>query len=83
MRGVNSLVNGFFIAHYGVMDRKKFGIRLAQVRQSKNISAYQLSLRIGRASNYINSVERGKVNISLEAIIAICEELKIDPKELF
>jgi transcriptional regulator with XRE-family HTH domain len=66
-----------------IADKMTFGIRLAQVRQSKNISAYQLSIKIGRATNYISSVERGKVNISLESIIAICEELKINPKELF
>jgi transcriptional regulator with XRE-family HTH domain len=65
------------------VDKKSFGLKLAQIRLSKNISAYQLSLKIGKASNYINSVERGKVNISLEAIIAICEELGINPSELF
>jgi len=66
-----------------MMDKKEFGIRLAQIRQTKNISAYELSLRIGRASNYINSVERGKVNISLESILNISKELGINPCELF
>ena len=65
------------------MDRRTFGIRLAQIRQAKNLSAYELSLRIDRAHNYINSVEIGKVNISLESILRICNELAIKPKELF
>ena len=65
------------------MDKQQFGIRLGQIRQSKEISAYELSLRIGRATNYISSVERGKVNISLESILNIAKELEISPCEFF
>ncbi|MCI9518239.1 MAG: helix-turn-helix transcriptional regulator [Clostridia bacterium] len=48
-----------------------------------NISAYELSLRIDKDASYIHKVESGKINISLKTILRICEELNIDPIELF
>ena len=65
------------------MEFKDFGLKLARVRMSKGISAYELSLRIGHAPNYIHQVETGKNNLSLRAILAICEALEIEPKDLF
>jgi len=65
------------------MNLKDFGIRLAQVRQKKGLSGYELSLRIGRNPGYINRIECGKLNISLQSLLQICEVLEISPKELF
>lgn len=65
------------------MDKKAFGLKLAQVRQSKNITAYELALRINRANNYIHLVEAGKLNISIESIFRICNQLQIKPEILF
>lgn len=60
-----------------------FGINLAKIRMRSNLSAYELSLRIDKDASYIHKVESGKINISLKTILKICEELKIDPIELF
>jgi len=60
-----------------------FGIKLAQLRMQKNLSAYELSLRIGKNHSYINRIECGKLNPSLKSILEICEMLEISPKELF
>jgi len=65
------------------MDRKAFAVKLGQLREARNLSAYELSLRIGKSHNYIHMVEHGKVNISLDMILAIARELEIDPCELF
>ena len=65
------------------MNIKDFGIKLAQARQKKELSAYELSLRIGRNHGYINRIECGKLNLSLRSILQICEVLEISPKELF
>ena len=65
------------------MDRKSICIKIAQIRQSKNISAYELSLRLDKAANYMSYVEMGKVNIKLDTLLMICKELGINPKELF
>jgi len=65
------------------MDINDFGIALAKIRTSKNISAYELSLRIGKSPNYIHKVETAKINISVKAMLEICQALEINPKELF
>jgi len=65
------------------MEFEEFGVNLAKIRMSKNLSAYELSLRIDKAANYIHQVETGKINPSLRAILAICKVLEIEPRELF
>lgn len=60
-----------------------FGINLARKRVALGLSAYELSLRIGKDASYIHKVESGKINISLKTILEICEALKIEPIELF
>jgi len=63
--------------------REKLGIRIAQVRESKKISAYELSLRIHRADNYMYYIETGRTNFRIDNLFAICDALEISPKELF
>lgn len=65
------------------MNRKEVGLKIAKIRISKDISAYELSLRIDRAHNYINSIEVGKLNPSLESLLRIAKELNVSPKEFF
>ena len=65
------------------MTKKEFGLRLARARQSKEISAYELSLRIGKDTSYLYKVEAGNVNISYTVLCDICNVLGINPKELF
>lgn len=60
-----------------------FGINLAKIRSKLGLSAYELSLRIGKDASYIHKVESDKINISLKAILKICEVLDIEPAELF
>lgn len=56
---------------------------MAKKRVALRLSAYELSLRIGKDASYIHKVESGKINISLKTILEICEALKIEPIELF
>lgn len=56
---------------------------MARKRVALGLSAYELSLRIGKDASYIHKVESGKINISLKTILEICEALKIEPIELF
>ena len=58
-------------------------MRLAQVRQSKNISAYELSLRLGKSTGYMHLVETGKMGITVELLFKVCAQLEISPKVLF
>lgn len=65
------------------MKFEEFGMNLARARIKVNLSAYELSLRIGKDASYIYKVENGKINISLKMILKICEVLQIEPSELF
>ena len=69
--------------HNKVMDRKALAIKIAQIRIAKNLSAYELSLRIGKSTNYMHMVEAGKVNVSVDTLFEICKALEIKPRELF
>ena len=43
-----------------IIDEKTFGLRLAKLRQSVDVSAREMSLALGQNKNYINSIETGK-----------------------
>ena len=62
---------------------EKFRLNLSVARHNKNMSAYELSLRIGKDSTYINKIESGVCNPSLATIFDILEVLEIDANELF
>ncbi len=65
------------------MDLREFGLNVAKKRILKNLSAYELSLRIEKDASYINKLENGKANATLKTVFRICEELEIEPAELF
>ena len=57
--------------------------RLAQLRIQKGVSARDMSLTLGQADNYINSIENKKMNPSMAVFLYICEYLHITPQEFF
>ena len=65
------------------MKFEDFWLNLAKERICKGLSAYELSLRLGKDASYINKLENGKINVSLKTIIAISECLKIPVSKLF
>ena len=66
-----------------IIDEKTFGLRLAKLRQSLDISAREMSLALGQKKNYINSIETGKTFPSMSSFLYICKYLKIHPKDFF
>ena len=60
-----------------------FGLNVAKQRIKKDLSAYELSLRLGKDASYIHKLENGKINVSLKMMLAISEELNINIAELF
>lgn len=62
---------------------KEFGLRLAKIRESRSVSARQMSLDIGQNKNYINSIESGKNYPSMIHFFDICEYLHITPQAFF
>ena len=65
------------------MDEKDFALRLAQLREKKNVSAREMSLAIGQNAGYINNIESGKSLLSLPGVFYICDYLGISVGEFF
>lgn len=57
--------------------------RIAQLRLQKNVSARDMSLSLGQAANYINSIENRKALPSMQSFFYICEYLGVTPQEFF
>lgn len=57
--------------------------RLAFLRTNKNISARELSLRLGQSEGYINAIENGKSNPSIQMLLYICEELGVSMSDFY
>lgn len=65
------------------MDEKEFALRLARLRQQKNVSAREMSLAMGQNAGYINNIESGKSLPSLPGVFYICDYLGISVGEFF
>ena len=66
-----------------MVDEKFIRERIAFLRTNKNISARELSLRLGQSEGYINAIENGKSNPSIQMFLYICEELGISISDFF
>lgn len=65
------------------MELKEFSLRLSKLRNSKKVSAREMSLSIGYSENYISSIENGANFPSMTVFFYICEYLNITPEEFF
>lgn len=66
-----------------IMDFETFCLNLSKERIKKGLSAYELSLRLGKDPSYINKLENGKINVSLKTIIEISECLNVPITKFF
>lgn len=64
-------------------NRINFGLRLARIRNERQISARKLSLELGYNKNYIYSIESGRNFPTMEGFFEICSYLEIDPRNFF
>lgn len=58
-----------------------FSLRLANLREQKNVSARDMSLSLGMTDGYINHIENKNNMPSMENFFYICEYLKVTPKD--
>lgn len=65
------------------MKFETFGLNVAKERIKQNISAYELSLRLGKDASYVNKLENGKINVSLKMIIEIANTLNVPIEQFF
>lgn len=66
-----------------MMTKEDFALRLAKLRQSRGVSARDMSLSMGQSPGYISNIESGKSMPSLTGIFYICDYLHITPQEFF
>lgn len=57
--------------------------RIRFFRNEKNLSARELSLRLGKNENYINRLECTGFNLPVEVMCQIIELLEVSPKHFF
>ena len=57
--------------------------RIAELREQKEVSEYQMSLALGRGKSYIQNIMVGKALPSLTEFLKICGYLSVTPKEFF
>lgn len=60
-----------------------FGLRVKQLRLSKNISQEELGALSNLDRTYISGIERGKRNVGLKNILQIASALGVPASELF
>lgn len=61
---------------------KEFGLRIRQLRTTKNISQEKLSLETGFHRTYIGMIERGERNISLTNIAVFAKYFQLTVSQL-
>lgn len=59
-----------------------FGTLLGQVRKSQRLTQLDLSDRTGMSRSAIANIERGNQGVTLEAVFAFAEALKVHPTQL-
>ncbi|MDD7402821.1 MAG: helix-turn-helix transcriptional regulator [Butyribacter sp.] len=69
--------------YHDTLTCKEFGLRLAKLRESRGISARQMSLDMGQNKNYINAIETGNNFPTMNNFFTICEYLHITPQRFF
>lgn len=58
--------------------------RIKEIRKNKNITAYQLSKKVGITRAYLSELENGKrLNPTLRILSDIAEALEVNIKDLF
>ena len=66
-----------------VARRRAFGARLRQLRRDRGLSQEDLGHSAGLDRTYVGSVERGRRNISLDAMWQIAIAMGISPEGFF
>lgn len=65
------------------MNNEWFAQRLFELRNSKNVSARDMSLSLGQSESYINKIENQKALPSMNMFFYMCEYLGVSPEEFF
>jgi len=62
---------------------KRFGERVRELRNKRELSQEELAFKAGVHRTYLGGIERGERNPSLKNIAAIAKALRVSMSELF
>ena len=65
------------------MTTEEIAKRIKKLRESKGISAREMSLSIGQSASYINRIETHRMVPSVSVLLDICDYLCISIQEFF
>lgn len=65
------------------MNYSKFLQEIRTLRRSRGFSQKEMGERIGITGQMVSAIERGAIELKVRDYIAMCEVLKISPKDLF
>jgi len=65
------------------MDKEFIRNRIYTIRNENNISARNLSLELGMSSEYINQLEGGRLNPSVDFLVSFCNYFNLSLSEFF
>ena len=79
----NSIYYNYIHRELISMNNEWFAQRLFELRNSKNVSARDMSLSLGQSESYINKIENQKALPSMNMFFYMCEYLGVTPEEFF
>jgi transcriptional regulator with XRE-family HTH domain len=62
---------------------KKFGIRVREIRMSKNFTQESLAWEAGIEPMQVSRIEHGIINTNISQILNLAKALSVNAKELF
>ena len=65
-----------------IYDRLRLGLNVRRLRHGMRLTQVELAAKVGCGTRTISDIERGKQNISVEMLFALCRELGCPVREL-
>ena len=66
-----------------MINYENFALRLSKLREEKDVSARDMSIKLGQNPAYINNIETNKALPSMSMFFNICNYLEITPADFF
>lgn len=66
-----------------MINYENFALRLSKLREEKDVSARDMSIKLGQNPAYINNIETNKALPSMSMFFNICNFLEITPADFF
>ncbi len=55
---------------------------LVKARQTAGLNQVELAERLGRPQSFVSKIEKGERRIDVVELIAICNQLRVDPADI-